>query len=86
MSSITVFTPFTDSAGTLQSDNARIRKASLDRGDAESMGYDKETENDFEVFKKGEDVVDFRTVSWPKASVIFLKGAIFTLLDGKCCC
>jgi hypothetical protein len=62
-----------------------IRKASLDRGDAESMGYDKETENDFEVFKKGEDVVDFRTVSWPKASVIFLKGPIFTLLDGKCC-
>ncbi|KAF2102550.1 hypothetical protein NA57DRAFT_63457 [Rhizodiscina lignyota] len=42
-------------------------------GDAEDIIYDKEIENEFEVFKKGEDVVDFRTVSWQKASIIFLK-------------
>ncbi|KAI9688691.1 MAG: hypothetical protein M1822_001048 [Bathelium mastoideum] len=27
----------------------------------------------FEVFAKGPDVVDFRTVSWPRTSIIFLK-------------
>ncbi|OJD38033.1 transmembrane amino acid transporter [Diplodia corticola] len=41
-------------------------------GDAEAIAYDKEVENEFEVFKKGEGV-DFRTVSWVKATVIFLK-------------
>jgi hypothetical protein len=51
-----------------------IRRTSVGMGDVDDMMYDKETENEFEVFKKGEDVVDFRTVSWPKASVIFLKG------------
>lgn len=30
--------------------------------------------NDFEVFKKTKDGVDFRTVGWPRASIIFLKG------------
>jgi hypothetical protein len=29
-----------------------------------------------EVFKKTHDGVDFRTVGWPRASVIFLKGKI----------
>lgn len=37
-------------------------------------------DDDFEVFKKHIDGVDFRTVSWPTASVIFLKG---TSLGGK---
>jgi hypothetical protein len=32
------------------------------------------TEDNFEVFKKGEGNVDFRTVGWIQASVIFLKG------------
>lgn len=32
-------------------------------GDAEAVAYDKEAENDFEVFKKGVGV-DFRTVGW----------------------
>lgn len=31
-----------------------------------------------EVFKKTHEGVNFRTVSWPKASVIFLKGMNFT--------
>lgn len=35
--------------------------------------------DEFEVFKKTEDGVDFRTVSWPRAAIIFLKG---TSTDG----
>lgn len=31
------------------------------------------SDNDFEIFKRGEDQVDFRTVSWIRASTIFLK-------------
>ena len=45
---------------------------SVQNGDAEAI-YDKFDENEFEVFKRGEDVVDFRNVEWYKASVIFLK-------------
>lgn len=30
--------------------------------------------DEFEVFKKTEDGVDFRTVGWPRAAIIFLKG------------
>lgn len=30
--------------------------------------------NNFEVFKKIEGAVDYRTVSWPHAAVILLKG------------
>lgn len=33
-------------------------------------------DNEFEVFKKGEGVVDFRTVSWYHASMIFLKSEL----------
>jgi hypothetical protein len=33
-------------------------------------------ENDFEVFKKGEGMVDFRTVAWPHAAMIFLKSML----------
>lgn len=40
-------------------------------GDAEDVTFD--SRDDFEVFKKG-SAVDFRLVSWPRASVIFLKG------------
>lgn len=39
--------------------------------DAEELKtYD---DNDFEIFKKTTKGVDFRTVSWPKTTVIFLK-------------
>ena len=31
------------------------------------------SDDSFEVFRKGPDVVDFRIVSWPRASIIFLK-------------
>jgi hypothetical protein len=32
-----------------------------------------EVEDQFEVFKRGDGQVDFRTVSWIRASIIFLK-------------
>lgn len=32
------------------------------------------SDDQFEVFKKGDGNVDFRTVGWVHASVIFLKG------------
>jgi hypothetical protein len=48
---------------------------SVKEDDAEGVIFDKFDENEFEVFKRGEDVVDFRNVEWYKASVIFLKGA-----------
>jgi hypothetical protein len=32
------------------------------------------TSDDDEVFKKTKDGVDFRTVGWPRAAIIFLKG------------
>lgn len=32
-----------------------------------------DSQNDLEVFKKVEGAVDFRTVGWPMASIIFLK-------------
>lgn len=43
---------------------------SIDAGKLENA------EDAFEVFKRGEGTVDFRTVGWVHASVIFLKGKI----------
>jgi hypothetical protein len=41
----------------------------------ESMtGESKDSIEDFEVFQQSKDGVSFRTVSWPRAAVIFLKG------------
>lgn len=48
------------------------RRPSVAVGDVEEIVLD--PRDDFEVFKKGIDGVDFRLVTWPKASVIFLKG------------
>lgn len=36
--------------------------------------------DDGEVFKQGDGVVDFRTVGWIQASVIFLKGKLFPII------
>jgi hypothetical protein len=48
--------------------------ASVRDGDIEDAAYDpKSSDDDFEVFKKTTDGVQFRLVGWPKASVIFLK-------------
>lgn len=47
------------------------------RGVVESYSPDIEDPlEDNEVFKKTHEGVDFRTVSWPRASVIFLKGMV----------
>lgn len=43
-------------------------------------GYTEElfgTSDDGEVFKKTKDGVDFRTVGWVRASIIFLKGMLY---------
>ncbi|TLD23557.1 neutral amino acid permease [Venturia nashicola] len=47
------------------------RRSSDAVGDVEEIVLD--SRDDFEVFKKGGAGVDFRLVSWPRASVIFLK-------------
>ena len=40
----------------------------------ESVNFEKgDVENDGEIFKRGEGIEDFRTVSWIHTSVIFLK-------------
>lgn len=56
-------------------DGGHIRPASFDAeiGSAEKV---QEGTNQFEVFKQGDGVVDFRTVHWIQASVIFLKSII----------
>jgi hypothetical protein len=41
-------------------------------GEVEDVRYDTK-DDDFEVFKKGIDGVEFRLVGWPRASIIFLK-------------
>lgn len=38
------------------------------------IGKVEDANNEFEIFKKEEGVVDFRTVGWISTSVIFLKG------------
>ncbi|KAH8885802.1 hypothetical protein GQ53DRAFT_658937 [Thozetella sp. PMI_491] len=44
------------------------------RSSSPDVGFSKETETErHEVFKKTADGVDFRTVGWPRATVIFLK-------------
>jgi hypothetical protein len=46
---------------------------------AESIDIGKvDAENDNEVFKRGEGIEDFRTVSWIHTSVIFLKRQLST--------
>lgn len=46
-------------------------------GDSEAVIYDKEAENDFEVFKKGVGV-DFRTVGWVSSSNSALQTTFLT--------
>ena len=54
-------------------DPAPLRNSlSVDTGKVEQH------EDGFEVFKRGEGAVDFRTVGWVHASVIFLKRELRT--------
>jgi len=51
-------------------------------GDVEDVVFDpKDDDDQFEVFKKNTDGVDFRLVGWPRASVIFLKGEYSCLIE-----
>lgn len=58
-----------------------------EKGDKQSSGMlssgsielgRQERVDDGEVFKQGDGVVDFRTVGWIQASVIFLKGNLLS--------
>jgi hypothetical protein len=50
-------------------------------GDVEDTVY--KNEDEFEVFKKNVDGVDFRLVGWVRASVIFLKGVLYCLVSSR---
>ena len=51
------------------------------RSSAESIDIGKAETQDGEVFKTGEGLVDFRTVSWVHTSVIFLKRSCIPHID-----
>lgn len=48
-------------------------RPSVSAGEVEEAIYDPKSEDDFEVFKQTTDGVQFRSVGWVRASVIFLK-------------
>lgn len=69
--------------GTLYTANmeSKIEKSSdvatdysIRRGSVDVITKLENSDNDFEVFTRAEGAVDFRTVSWVHASMIFLKG------------
>lgn len=58
-------------------DTKGIKRSSIEQSNEEvSPGKHEDTNvsEEYEIFKRGHDQVDFRTVSWIRASVIFLKG------------
>jgi hypothetical protein len=48
-------------------------RPSISAGEVEEAAYDLKDDDDFEVFKQTTDGVQFRSVGWVRASVIFLK-------------
>lgn len=54
-------------------------KAIPERGVVEPYYDTEDSLEQNEVFKKTHEGVDFRTVGWPKASIIFLKGKTITV-------
>jgi hypothetical protein len=48
-------------------------RPSISAGEVEEAVYDLKGDDDFEVFKQTTDGVQFRSVGWVRASVIFLK-------------
>lgn len=66
-------------APSVKNNSSDDEKAQPDRGRGVMESYYPDVEDPLEqneVFKKTHDGVDFRTVGWPRASVIFLKGTI----------
>ena len=47
-----------------------------DHRTGEVEDIDRVKDDEFEVFKKGVDGVEFRLVGWKRASIIFLKSAL----------
>lgn len=47
-------------------------------GVVEDLDFKSAGQDEFEIFKKVEGQVDFRTIGWLRASVIFVKGKLFT--------
>lgn len=61
----------------METKNSQVTADSIRRGSATSVDIPPKPEvadNDFEVFTRAEGAVDFRTVSWIQAAIIFLKG------------
>ena len=50
-----------------------VKVAPCPTGETQPDTQKAEMEDQFEVFKKGDGQVDFRTVSWIRAGIIFLK-------------
>lgn len=64
-------------AGSIKNQSSDDEKHSHDKEYDVVEPYTHDVEDPLEeneVFKKTHDGVDFRTVGWPRASVIFLKG------------
>lgn len=65
--------------GSAKHNSSDDEKAVTDRGHGVVEPYYADAEDPLEeneVFKKTHDGVNFRTVGWPRASVIFLKGMV----------
>ena len=63
--------------GSVKHNSSDDEKAHPNYGHGVVESYDHDAEDPLEeneVFKKTREGVDFRTVGWPRASVIFLKG------------
>jgi hypothetical protein len=61
---------------TPKSDDEKGVNADFGRGVVEDYPDVADPLEDREIFKKTHDGVDFRTVGWPRASVIFLKSML----------
>ncbi len=63
--------------GSTKNNSSDDEKAATNYGTGVVEPYYADAEDPLEaneVFKKTHDGVDFRTVGWPRASIIFLKG------------
>lgn len=69
-------------AGSVKNNSSDDEKAQHNYGTGVVEPYEDPLEEN-EVFKKTKEGVDFRTVGWPRASVIFLKGTNFSLVSDK---
>lgn len=62
------------SSNEIKSEEGLITPASNNSQQPDTEKGEVGKDDEFEVFKKTKDGVDFRTVGWFRASIIFLKG------------